>query len=47
LWAITHGTATILISKSIPAEHADELRSVCSSAVKAMVRNASVFDWHG
>jgi (p)ppGpp synthase/HD superfamily hydrolase len=47
LWAITHGTATILISKSIPAEHAEELRSVCSSAVKAMVRNASVFDWHG
>ena len=42
LWAITHGTATILISKSIPAEHASELRSVLSSAVKAMIRNASV-----
>lgn len=42
LWAITHGTAMILISKSIPAEHASELRSVLSSAVKAMIRNASV-----
>jgi AcrR family transcriptional regulator len=45
LWAVTHGTAMILISKSIPAEHADELCSVFSSTVKAMVRNASAFDW--
>jgi AcrR family transcriptional regulator len=42
LWAISHGTAMLLISKSIPEEHADELRSVFSSALKAMVRNASV-----
>ena len=45
LWAVTHGTAMILISKSIPAEHADELCSVFSSTVKAMVRNASAFNW--
>lgn len=42
LWAVTHGTAMILISKSIPGEHADELRSVFSSTVKTMVRNASI-----
>jgi AcrR family transcriptional regulator len=42
LWAITHGTAMILISKSIPPEHASELRSVFSSTVATMIRNASV-----
>ncbi|MGO9126334.1 MAG: TetR/AcrR family transcriptional regulator [Terriglobales bacterium] len=46
LWAVTHGTAMILISKAIPAEHTAELRSVFSSTVEAMVGNASVFDWH-
>lgn len=45
LWAVTHGTAMLLISKSIPAEHAGELRSVFSSTVEAMVGNASAFQW--
>jgi AcrR family transcriptional regulator len=42
LWAVTHGTAMILISKAIPAEYVAELRSVFSSTVEAMVRNPSV-----
>lgn len=42
LWSVMHGTAMILISKSIPAEYVPELRSVCSSTVEALVRNASV-----
>jgi AcrR family transcriptional regulator len=42
LWAVTHGTAMILISKSIPEEHAAELRSVFSSTIEAIVRNASI-----
>lgn len=42
LWAMAHGTAMLLISKSIPAEHADELRSVFSSTIEGMVRSASV-----
>jgi AcrR family transcriptional regulator len=42
LWAVTHGTAMILISKAIPEEHAAELRSVFSTTVESMVRNASV-----
>lgn len=42
LWALTHGTAMILISKAIPAEHAGELRSVFSSALRTIVRNGAV-----
>jgi AcrR family transcriptional regulator len=42
LWAITHGTAMILISKAIPPEHASELRSVFCCAVENMIRSASV-----
>jgi AcrR family transcriptional regulator len=42
LWAITHGTAMILISKAIPPEHTSELRSVFSSAVETMIRSAPV-----
>jgi AcrR family transcriptional regulator len=42
LWVVSHGTAMILISKSIPEEHAAELRSVFSSTLKTLVRNASV-----
>jgi AcrR family transcriptional regulator len=41
LWALSHGTAMLLISKSIPEEHADELRSVFCSTLRAMVRNGS------
>lgn len=37
LWALTHGTAMILISKSIPAGHASELRSVFSATVRSML----------
>jgi AcrR family transcriptional regulator len=39
LWAVAHGTAMILLSKSIPPEHASELRAVFSSTVRAMIRN--------
>jgi AcrR family transcriptional regulator len=42
LWALSHGTAMLLISKSIPEEHTDELRSVFSSTLKALIGSASV-----
>jgi AcrR family transcriptional regulator len=42
LWAIAHGTAMILISKSIPPEHMPELRSVFTASVTAMVRSAGI-----
>jgi AcrR family transcriptional regulator len=44
LWAVTHGTAMILISKAIPDEFAADLRSVFSAAVQSMVRNAATLD---
>lgn len=37
LWALLHGTATLLISKSIPEGHEEELRNACRAAVKALV----------
>jgi hypothetical protein len=42
LWAVSHGTAMLLISKSIPDEHADELRSVFSSTLRVLIQNAPV-----
>ncbi len=37
LWALLHGTATLLLAKSIPAGHEEALRSACRAAVKALV----------
>jgi len=42
LWTVAHGTAMILISKSIPPEHVPELRSVFTATVTSMIRNAKV-----
>ncbi len=41
LWTLAHGTATILISKAIPEEHVDELRSVFTAGVDTLIRNAA------
>jgi AcrR family transcriptional regulator len=41
LWALCHGTAMILISKSIPPEHAPQLRTAFSDAMQTMIRHAS------
>lgn len=43
LWAVTHGTAMILISKSVPAEHAEAVRLAFRAAVENTIRNASYF----
>jgi AcrR family transcriptional regulator len=40
LWALAHGTAMLLISRSTPSELASELRSACTSAVSELVREA-------
>jgi AcrR family transcriptional regulator len=40
LWALCHGTAMILISKSIPPEHAPQLRAAFCDAMRTMIRNA-------
>jgi len=43
LWATLHGTASLLLSKAIPEEHAAELRSACRTAVKTLLRDAGSF----
>jgi AcrR family transcriptional regulator len=41
LWTLSHGTAMLLISKAIPEEHAGELRTAFTAAVKVLINNAS------
>jgi AcrR family transcriptional regulator len=43
LWAMLHGTASLLLSKAIPEEHAAELRSACGAAVKTLIRGSANF----
>jgi AcrR family transcriptional regulator len=37
LWAMLHGTVMLLISKTIPPQHATEMRSVCRTSVKMLL----------
>lgn len=37
VWATLHGTTTLLLSKSIPEGHEEELRDACRGAVKALI----------
>jgi AcrR family transcriptional regulator len=39
LWALAHGTATLLLSNAVPPGQAAALRSVYSAAVRAMLRD--------
>ena len=43
MWATLHGTASLLLSKSIPEEHAPELRSACGAAVRALLQGGAMF----
>ena len=43
LWATLHGTATLLLSKSIPDGHERELRVACRAAVKTLLEGAGKF----
>jgi AcrR family transcriptional regulator len=43
LWTVAHGTAMILISRAIPENHAAQLRSVFTAAVKALISSSSSF----
>lgn len=43
LWALLHGTATLLLSKSIPEGHEAELRAASRAAVKALLEGAKKF----
>ena len=43
LWTLAHGTSTLLLSKSIPAGHEEELRSVTRTAVKVLLDGGARF----
>jgi AcrR family transcriptional regulator len=43
IWATLHGTTTLLLSKSIPDGHEEELRSACRAAVRALLDCADTF----
>ncbi len=43
LWSTLHGTAMLLLSKSIPEGHEAELRSACRAAVKVLIEGADRF----
>ena len=40
LWATLHGTAKLLLSKSIPEGHEAELRTACRAAVQTLISGA-------
>ena len=43
IWATLHGTTMLLLSKSIPEGHEEELRRACRTAVKALLEGAAGF----
>ena len=40
LWALLHGTTTMLLTKAIPEGHEEHLRAACRSAIRALVDRA-------
>jgi AcrR family transcriptional regulator len=40
MWIVAHGTARILISKAVPEQYFDELRSVFTATIETLVQNA-------
>jgi len=43
IWATLHGTTMLLLAKSIPDGHEEELREACRAAVKALLEQAGKF----
>jgi hypothetical protein len=43
LWALVHGTASMLLSQVIPEGHEAEMRSACRAAVKALLVGSDSF----
>lgn len=40
LWSLLHGMTTLLLSKSLPQGHEEELRAACRTAMKILIANA-------
>jgi len=43
MWATLHGTTMLLLSKSIPEGHEEELRAACRAAIRALLDGAPKF----
>jgi len=43
LWALAHGTTTLLLSKAVPEGHEEALRSASRAAVHALLKDAAEF----
>lgn len=41
IWALLHGTTMLLLSRSIPDGHEEELKKACRAGVKALLGSAS------
>jgi len=41
IWALLHGTAMLLIAKTVQPDYATEMRAACRAAVETMLRAAS------
>ncbi|MGA7567201.1 MAG: TetR/AcrR family transcriptional regulator [Terriglobales bacterium] len=41
LWALLHGAVMLLIRKTIRAQHAEEIRSICRESVAMLLRKAA------
>ena len=41
IWALMHGTTMLLLSRSIPEGHEEELREACRVAIKGLIGKAS------
>lgn len=41
IWALLHGTTMLLLSKSVPEGHQEELRESCRAAVKGLIGDAA------
>jgi AcrR family transcriptional regulator len=41
LWALMHGTTMLLVGKSIPAGHEEELREACRVAIRGLIGKAA------
>jgi AcrR family transcriptional regulator len=40
MWALLHGTSMLLLTKSIPEGHEEEMRAACRATVRALMANA-------
>ncbi len=44
IWALLHGTSTMLISHAIPEGHEEELRVACRRAIDVLMKQARAFE---